>query len=132
MPERDLATLLRTLQPALRPVTIAFCEIPCGAPLPPDAIASFVESESITVLLPINRARAIGLPVVFEAAWITLAVQSDLAAVGLTAAVATALADAGISCNVIAAVHHDHLFVPAADADRAIETLRSLQARPPV
>ena len=63
---------------------------------------------------------------VFRAAWITLTVQSDLNAVGLTAVVSTALAKAGISCNVIAAVHHDHLFVPVDRADDAMRVLRGL------
>ena len=45
-----------------------------------------------------------------------LQVHSALDGVGLTAAVAGALAAAGIACNVIAAFHHDHLFVPAARA----------------
>ena len=47
--------------------------------------------------------------------------------VGLTAAVAVALADAGIACNVVAAVHHDHLFVPVESADAALAALRALQ-----
>jgi len=55
-------------------------------------------------------------------------VASDLNDVGLTAAVAAALADAGIACNVVAAVHHDHLFVPVEAADAALATLRALQA----
>jgi len=52
-----------------------------------------------------------------------------LAAVGLTAAVARALADAGISCNVVAAAHHDHLFVPVDRAAEAIEALSRLQSQ---
>jgi uncharacterized protein len=53
-------------------------------------------------------------------------VHSDLAAVGLTAAFAGALASEGISCNVIAGFHHDHLFVPwerRADAMAALGRL---------
>ena len=51
--------------------------------------------------------------------------HSALDAVGLTAAVSTALADAGISCNVLAGFHHDHLVVPA---DRATDALALLSA----
>ncbi|MEL7447263.1 MAG: ACT domain-containing protein, partial [Pseudomonadota bacterium] len=42
------------------------------------------------------------------------------------AAVADALANAGIPCNAVAALHHDHIFVPehlAEPSIRAIETL---------
>jgi hypothetical protein len=57
---------------------------------------------------------------------ITLTVQSSLEAVGLTAAFASVLAQGGISANVIAGFHHDHIFLPAADADRAMTLLRGL------
>ena len=54
-------------------------------------------------------------------------VHSDLNAVGLTAAFASALGGAGISCNVVAGAYHDHLFVPVERADDAMRALRSLQ-----
>jgi len=57
---------------------------------------------------------------------ITLQVHSSLEAVGLTAAVSSALAQAGISANVIAAYHHDHVFVSANRADDAMRVLNSL------
>ncbi len=69
----------------------------------------------------------------FRAAWLTLDVHSALDAVGLTAAVATALADAGIACNVIAGRYHDHLLVEharCADALAAIAALRQRHATP--
>ena len=59
-------------------------------------------------------------------AGITLQVHSDLEGVGLTAAVATALADQGIACNVIAGFHHDHLFVPWDRRDEAMAILIKL------
>ena len=57
---------------------------------------------------------------------ITLQVYSDLEGVGLTAAVATALAEEGIPCNVVAALHHDHLFVPETQGQRALACLQAL------
>lgn len=60
---------------------------------------------------------------------ITLSVHSALEAVGLTAAVSGALTQAGISANVVAAYYHDHIFVPAADAKRAVEVLQTLSRR---
>jgi hypothetical protein len=75
-----------------------------------------------------SRAEQAGLSFDYVAAWITLNVHSALEAVGLTAAFATALGQAGISCNVIAGYYHDHLFVGQADAERAMQVLRDLAA----
>ena len=47
--------------------------------------------------------------------------------VGLTAAVASALADEGIPCNMISADHHDNVFVPEPMARRAIRVLQDVQ-----
>nr|WP_302848565.1 ACT domain-containing protein [Rhodobacter calidifons] len=55
-----------------------------------------------------------------------MTVQSDLAAVGLTAAFAGALGREGISCNVVAGYHHDHLFVPWDRRWDAMVALRAL------
>ena len=59
-------------------------------------------------------------------AGMTLQVHSALEGVGLTAAVATTLAEAGIPCNVIAAYHHDHIFVPWERRAEAMERLEKL------
>lgn len=124
-PISDLSLLLRSLRPVLQPGTFAFCSLPGGVPVPASALGWFREAEGVSVILPAAEAIASGLPVEFEAAWITLTVHSALGAVGLTAAVSGALAEAGISCNVVAAYHHDHLFVPA---DRGAEAVRVLEA----
>lgn len=94
-----------------------------------EAIATMREAEGPTVVIAEAAALARGWPVAFRSAWITLRVHSDLAAVGLTAAFSRALRDAGISCNVIAGVHHDHLFVPVDRAADAMACLQALQAR---
>ena len=60
---------------------------------------------------------------------ITLMVFSSLEGVGLTAAVAKALAKEEIPANVVAATQHDHVFVPAKMAEDAIDALRRLQAK---
>jgi len=62
----------------------------------------------------------------FISSWITLSVHSSLEAVGLTAAFSTALSDAGISCNIIAAYYHDHIFVSVKDKLKAMEVLTGL------
>jgi hypothetical protein len=42
--------------------------------------------------------------------------------------VASALSDAGIPCNMVAAFHHDHVFVPSSMAAAALDALRKVQA----
>jgi hypothetical protein len=123
-PISDLSELLRSLRPVQISGVFAFCTLPAGASIPSSTISWFREAEGISIILPLNDAIAAGLNVEFEAAWITLTVHSDLAAVGLTAAVATALTKVGISCNMVAGCRHDHLFVPV---ERAAEALRVLQ-----
>lgn len=92
-------------------------------------VATIREQEGLTVIVEEERARKANLTVLFRAVWITLNVHSDLQSVGLTAAFASALAQANISCNVLAGAFHDHLFVPAESGERALATLRDLQAR---
>ena len=129
-PVTDLAELLATMAPQLNAGAWAWCALPADAALDGiDAVATMREAEGLTVVVAERDAVARGWTIAFRAAWITLRVHSDLAAVGLTAAFARALGDAGISCNVVAGVHHDHLFVPIARADDAMRALQSLQAR---
>jgi len=93
-----------------------------------EAIATFREAEGLSLVVPAESAER--LEIAADAyALITLQVHSALDGVGLNAAVAGALADAGIACNVIAAFHHDHIFVPAAHAEEAMRVLRALQSQ---
>lgn len=128
--DRDAALrrLLGTLQPRRNAGVYAFVTVSGdfdAVALRP--LATFREQEDTTLVVEESRARAAGLPILFRAAWLTLDVHSDLGAIGLTAAVASALAGAGIACNVISAAHHDHLFVPLEDADAALAALNALQ-----
>jgi hypothetical protein len=117
MGETDLSRLLRTMEPVLYPEPYGFAVRDGVLPFQPFAIVAEAEGQTV-----IARLAELG----GGAPWarISLTVQSDLAAVGLTAAFATALAGAGISCNVIAGFHHDHLFV---QWDRRAEALAVLQ-----
>lgn len=127
--ETSLATLLRSMSPQLNDGEYVFCTIRDGhLPKECEVIGSFREQEGLTVILERRHAVKAGFSFDYVAAWITLNVHSALEAVGLTAAFATALGQAGISCNVIAGYYHDHLFVGQADADRAMNVLRELAA----
>lgn len=128
-PISSLALLLSSMEPVLHDGTWAYCVVPLGIDLASlSPVAMVTEAEGLTLVLPEEQALAAGLAVHFRAAWITLTVHSDLQAVGLTAAFATALGQAGISCNVVAGTFHDHLFVPVERAQDALAALRRLQA----
>ncbi len=128
----DLRELLAQLDPALDEREYVFVTVEgarYGAFEELEPLASFAEEEGLTLVLERGRAESSGLAFEGVMRRITLTVHSSLDAVGLTAAVASALAEAGVSANVIAAYHHDHLFVATADAGRALATLRVLQAQ---
>lgn len=124
--ETDLKTLLESLHPVIRDGDYVYALWPHGKPLEGDIEAAVREAEGLTVVLRRDEADRLGLSYDFVAAWITLQIHSALEAVGLTAAVSAALTHAGISCNVLAGFHHDHLLVPVAEADRALDVLRLL------
>lgn len=121
MAERDLRVLLQSMEPVLFPAPYGYAV--CTGPVPFVPFATVAEAEGLTVVAPLAEMQAAGLA---SEPWarISLTVHSDLAAVGLTAAFATALAAQGISCNVIAGFHHDHLFV---QWDRRQDALAALQ-----
>jgi len=131
-PRRDLDRLLSRLTPTLQPGTYVYASL-AGVAAPPPALAAVAvatvrEAEGLSVVVEAAQAAAFGLAPQLAVAWLTLAVSSDLAGCGLTAEVSTALAEAGIACNMVAGCHHDHLFVPVADAQAALARLRALQA----
>jgi hypothetical protein len=127
--ETSLNVLLRSMSPALNPGEYVFASVPEGSDLQRvQVIGSFREREGLTVIIERLEAESLGLACGYVMAWITLNVHSSLEAVGLTAAFATALGEAGISCNVIAGFYHDHLFVGKDDAQKAMTVLRELAA----
>ncbi|WP_328957059.1 ACT domain-containing protein [Kitasatospora purpeofusca] len=127
--ERDLATLLRDLRPELNPGRYVYCTLPTKVPAGLRPVATVAEPEGVTVVVTQEEADTLNLRYEYVAAWITLRIHSALEAVGLTAAVATRLAEEGLSCNVVAGYHHDHLFVAADDAERVLDALKELSAR---
>lgn len=126
---QDLKALLSSLSPRLNVGEFVFLTHKEHLPAMVRPLAYFHEWEGESVVLRKEQAETIGLKYGSTYAWITLDVHSALDSVGLTAAITRVLADAGIPCNVIAAFHHDHLFVPHADRERALKCLKDLQNR---
>ncbi|XVQ82112.1 ACT domain-containing protein [Microbispora siamensis] len=127
--ETDLRILLSTMHPRLNPGRYVFTTVE-GEILPGvRPVVTVAEEEGLTLVLPQQEADTAGLAYEYVAGWITLRVHSALEAVGLTAAVARELAAAGLSCNVVAGFHHDHLFVPYERAAEAVAVLEDLARR---
>lgn len=123
--ETDLKILLARMAPDLCRRDWGYAVAPrCPEELTP--FATVAEAEGLTLIAPMAVLQGAGLVPQGPMARITLTIHSALEAVGLTAAVSGALAGAGISANMIAGFHHDHIFLPAADADRAMTILRGL------
>jgi hypothetical protein len=120
-----MSTAWHDLRPSLHPDPYVFAQVPEVPPGGgPGPFAVIREDEGTTVVLAQAQADRLGLPYGYVAARITLTIGSDLAAIGLTAEVSRVLAQAGISCNVIAGLAHDHLFV---DFERGPEALGLLE-----
>ncbi len=123
--------MISNMTPVLQPgdfVFISTQDEALVATLASDAISTFREKEGLSMLVPLPSAEGAGLSVELPMRCITLNVFSSLEGVGLTAAVAAALGDQGIPCNMIAACHHDHVFVPSASSDQALAVLLTLQS----
>lgn len=121
----ELESLLKSLSPELQPQEYVFCSVPntLSEMLALKPIATFLEKEGLTIILPKNVAEDKDLFFSSTYKMITLTVHSSLDAVGLTASVASKLSERGISANVIAAYYHDHIFVPSQRAEEAMEAL---------
>ncbi|HEY0258212.1 MAG TPA: ACT domain-containing protein [Lacisediminihabitans sp.] len=124
----DLDAMLRDLEPILLEGEFVFVSVDASSAsvASPPSLATISEPEGMTLVMRREDADAASLHYDFVAGWISLTVHSALEAVGLTAAVSSALAAADISCNILAGYHHDHLLVPHDRIDQALEVLRRL------
>ena len=123
--EKDLNKLLKTIKPELNAGDYVFCTVNEINPVNfNEVILTFKEQEGTTIIIKKELADSLNLKYSLVFAWITLTVHSSLEAVGLTAAFSSALSQQGISCNVVAAFFHDHIFVDKKDAKKAMEVLK--------
>ena len=122
--ETNLTTILESMQPELNEGDYVFCTLAKDTDIDlKDAICTFKEKEGLAIIIKQEYADRFNLKYSFIASWITLTIHSSLEAIGLTAAFSKALSDENISCNVVAAVYHDHIFVAKKDADKAMKIL---------
>ena len=128
----SLDQILEQLSPRLCSKNYVYCSVDFTRQRGLEALEPFAiirESEAMTLVLPESQARELGVSENRLFRRISLGVHSSLEAVGLTAIVSRALADAGISANIIAGYYHDHFMVPAAQAEKALEILVGLAGK---
>ena len=127
----DLDEILASLEPRLDPAEYVYCTVSNRQEIPwaeEGVIAVIREDEGSTLVIDRGAAGRLGLDGIGGFRRISLGVHSSLHAVGLTALVARALSERGISANVIAGYYHDHFLVPAASVQEAMKALQSLAA----
>jgi len=124
--------MLSNMTPTLQVGIFVFCtttDAGLAASCARRAISFFDEPEGRSFILSASDAEALGFDCSTRMRQITLQVYSALDGVGLTSAVATILAGQNIPCNVVAAYHHDHIFVPESLAEPALAALKALQSK---
>lgn len=126
----DLQTLINSMKPILKPgeyVFTTFDDIDWRRIADLKPISVFKEDEGVSLVIDRKTAEEYDIPYDSVFRLISLHVHSSLDAVGLTAAFSTALSNAGISANVVAAYYHDHIFVPADKAEKALNVLQNMR-----
>ena len=128
--EDNLAILLNTMKPVHNAGDYVFCVIANSTQINmEEVILFFREQEGVTVVIKKALADSLQLYYSFVASWITLNVHSSLEAIGFTAAFTAALAEEKISCNVVAAFYHDHIFVAKKDTGKALKILNDFSRK---
>ena len=129
--ERELDQLLKNIDPRLDPTRYVFCTVAKTANLLISAttpLATFQEDEGLSLVLTEEQAQRHGLSAEPAMCRIILGKHSSKDVVGLTAAVSQRLMKHGVSANVVAAYHHDYIFVPADHAEEALLVLKDLSS----
>lgn len=123
--ETNLSVLIKSMNPILYPDIFVFVSLSETArkSLLVQPVMEFREREGVTVIIKQDEAEKAGLVSHYPCRMITLNVHSSLEAVGFLARISTALAETGISVNVVSAFYHDHLFVSVDRAEEAMGVL---------
>lgn len=127
--ETNLQETLNSIKVTCDEVRYAFASIADEGLVEREALlATFRENGKLAIIAPREYLDSKGIENEGPYAKLTIAVHTSLELVGLTAVMATKLAEHGISANVVAAFYHDHVFVQHDRRDEAIRWLESLRS----
>ncbi len=126
--QSNLNEVLKSLQVSCDDVEYGFANVNNEEFIPSDEIiGTFQEKEGRTLIATKGYFEQKGVSYDGPFAKLTIEIHTSLNLVGLTAAIATTLAQNGISANVVAAFFHDHIFVQYALREKAISALLQLK-----
>jgi len=97
-------------------------------PVDDEILGTFKEAEGLTIIAEKDFLQRKGMSFEGSYAKLTIDVYTSLELVGLTAVLASKLAENKIPANVVAGYFHDHIFVQYNLRKKAIEAIESLKA----
>lgn len=124
----DLKQTLSSLKVVCDDVEYGFASLADDSAIDRDKVlATFQENGRLAVIAPKAYLDSVGIDSEGPYAKLTIDVHTSLELVGLTAVIASKLAEHGISANVVAAFYHDHVFVQYDLREKATNLLESLK-----
>ena len=128
--KKNIDYILKNLNPRLNPDDYIFTIVNSLDSIDINEILAYIrESEGISLIMKKSVADFLQVPYFGVWSWITLDVHSSLDAVGLTSVVSNAFSEIGLSCNIVAGYHHDHIFIQKEMAEKAMNTLAILSSK---
>jgi hypothetical protein len=125
----DLQETLNSIKVTCDDVEYGFASIENASTIDATKVlATFQENGRLAIIAPAKYLKNNDIDHEGPYAKLTIDIHTSLELVGLTAVMATTLAEHGISANVVAAFYHDHVFVQYALKDKAKELLKSLKS----
>lgn len=123
----NLQAVLSSMKLSCDEITYGFATVKDASGLDMSQIlCTFREPEGLTLIASSEFLQANSIPFEGPYAKVTVEVHTSLELVGLTAVLASRLAENQISANVVAAYYHDHIFVQYDLRSKAIGCLASL------
>ena len=124
----DLKQTLSSLKVVCDDVEYGFASLADDSKIDRDKVlATFQENGRLAVIAPKDYLDSLDIESEGPYAKLTIDVHTSLELVGLTAVMASKLAEHGISANVVAAFYHDHVFVQYDLREKATGLLESLK-----
>ncbi len=125
----NLAEVLRSISVDTDSTAYGFASLKDDLPLPAnEVLCTYREKEGLTVVADTNYLHDKHIDFEGPFAKLSIEVHTSLELVGLTAALAKALTESGISANVIAAYYHDHIFAPFDKRNEAVGAIMNLRS----